>query len=162
MNNEVELYENVLSEEDRLTLLRTSMHCMKRVYQSPGLQTEPDFHLKLKELNQFSILQKIIKKTNIDKKIEMCWGNYTDKEEQYINWHTHNYYHGLKSPSRRHIVYYIHNPEEKGTWFNTDGEITKLNAKENSMIIIPNHLVHSVPSDITKPRVSIAIDFKDC
>ena len=159
MDNVVESYENVLSEEDRLLLFRTSMFCMERIDRCPGLQTQPNFHFKLKEFHQFSILEKIIKKSKINKQIGKCWVNYTDKETQYVNWHAHNFINGHKIPPGRHIVYYIHNPEEKGTWFNTDGEITKLSAKENSMIIMSNHLIHSVPSDITKPRLSLAIDF---
>lgn len=165
LKNNIETYESVLSEEDRLTLFRTSIFLVQPSNDYPGLQTHSNFHLELKKLNQFFILEKIIKKANINKKIFKCWANYTDKETQYISWHRHdtiiNSDRKYNIPSNRHIVYYIYNPEGKGTWFNTDDEITKLSANENSMVILPNHLLHSVPSDITKPRLSLAIDFMD-
>jgi hypothetical protein len=146
------VFNNVLTENERFTLLKESKPLLEKLSEShPGLQTKSDFHLKLDQKGLFYPIQKILKKSKVNGNINKCWVNYTDENIKYISWHKHQ---NIKNT----LVYFIENPENVGTIFRINGKEMQVKASTNSLITFPPSIEHTVPNNITKPRYSLAID----
>ncbi len=156
-NSEIEIFYNVLSENERNKVLTQFKPYLRNIENCPGLQSYPNLHIICEKNNSFfNPFNKIKKRLKINNAIEKSWINYTDEELSYTSWHNH-----LNASYEKTCVYMLENPEKNGTWFNIDGQIYKLKSPTNSMILFPNHLIHTVPDDIKKPRYSLAIDFME-
>jgi hypothetical protein len=144
----IRIYYNVLDEEERIGLLNESKKHLKNLGPRwPGLQTNPNLHLHLmnvKPLETFLCLSGF-------NSIEKCWVNYTDDSMKYISWHNH-------SKSRFTSIYYLDNPEGRGTMFDVDGKKFQLDVPTNTLMCIPPDIIHSVPENVTQPRYSLVID----
>ena len=150
--NSIKIIDNILTEEERLTLLNLSKPLLQRIGNCPGLQTLPNLH----KLSVFSnLITKIVHKCDINRRIVKSWVNYTDKDMAYESWHCHQYsFHTT-------ICYMIENPEGIGTFFKIGDEIFPTECSTNSVMLLPSDLIHTVPPNVTMPRYSLAIDFKD-
>lgn len=142
----IRIYTDVLKEEERLYLLEESKNYLEYIPICPGLQTRQELHFFIKSKS----LLKLMNKMRI-KYISKCWVNYTDEEMKYLSWHTHD---DVKYTS----VYYLDNPEGKGTFFKDGDKIFQIDVPTNTLMIIPGNMSHSVPPNITKPRYSLVIN----
>ena len=146
----IKIIDNILTDQERIILLNRLQPFLKSIPDCPGLQTVPHLH----EFPVFSnLIAKIIRKCNIDREIDKSWVNYTDKDIAFENWHTH--------PVSFHttICYMIENPEGIGTKFRIGDEIYETECPTNSVMLLPPYIEHTVPSNVTMPRYSLAIDF---
>jgi len=145
-------FYNVLTENERLTLLEESKPQLKEISKlHPGLQTEANFHLILCQKGLFYLIQKILKKSKVNGNISACWVNYTDENLKYTCWHNHQ---NIKNS----LVFFIENPDNVGTIFRINGKEIQIKAPTNSMITFSSNIEHTVPYNITKPRYSLVID----
>jgi hypothetical protein len=147
----VKIYNNILTESERIQLLTISKNFLTIIEGCPGLQTNSNFHLVLEQMGLGNILSKIQKKSKSNGTIHKCWVNYTDNEFSYTNWHTH-------STSKKISVYFIENPENIGTICRVKEKEFHIKTKTNSLIILPTTIEHTVPYNVKKPRYSLAID----
>lgn len=142
----IKIYENVLSEEERVELLNLSKEHLEDLGNSyPGLQTSPNFwnQMNPKVLKTF---MNVVGYETISK----CWVNYTDGEMGYTSWHAHE--------SKNTSVYYLDNPEGRGTIFKVGEKVFQIDSPTNSLMVIPGNMIHSVPENVTQPRYSLVID----
>jgi len=151
--NTVKIYHNVLSDEERISILNNFKHLLCETERSPGLQTYSDLHSL--SLDNFNIFEKIKKRIQINRKIQKSWINYTDINFAYEFWHNHD---NLDTYDYS-CCYMIENPENLGTWFRVNDEICQTKCPTNSVLVFHKLLMHTVPPNITKPRYSLAIDF---
>ena len=142
----IRIYTDVLKEEERLYLLEESKNYLQSIPNCPGLQTRPELHLLIKSKS----LLKLMNKMRV-KYISKCWVNYTDEEMKYLCWHNH-------STWKYTSVYYLDNPEGKGTIFKDGDKVFQIDLPTNTLMVIPGNIEHSVPPNITKPRYSLVID----
>lgn len=152
-NNIVKIYNNILSNEERINLLEKCKPFLYKIKGCPGLQTNPNLHELF--LNDLDVFEKIKKGVKINQKIKKCWMNYTDINFAYESWHDHN----ILDIYDYSCCYMIENPENIGTWFRVNDEICKVTCLTNSALVFHKSILHTVPPNITKPRYSLAIDF---
>ena len=145
---------NVIPEEKRISLLNFLKPLHKNLGENfPKLQTTPDLH-HLSEMDFFILKVKDILFDYHPKHspchILKCWGNWTDGT--YLNWHNH-------PESVFSIVYYLKNEDKIGTAFRNNEKESQRKRPENSLVIFPSDIPHSVPqtSQIID-RYSIAIE----
>jgi len=151
----IKIFYNVLSRKERIGVLTQFKPYLHKIEDFPGLQTNSDLHTICKNNSSFiNPFDKIKKRIKISNQIDKSWINYTDKEFNYTYWHNH-----LQSSYDKTCVYMLESPEKSGTWFMNNNQIYKVKAPTNSLILFPSHLIHTVPSNIKKPRYSLAIDF---
>ena len=149
----IKIIENVLTDQERIILLNNLKPFLIRIPNCPGLQTSSNFH----ELSPIfsNLIAKIVRKCNINRRIIKSWVNYTDKDLAYEVWHDHDhpgYY-------NRTCLYMIENPESIGTLFKIEDELHHTECPTNSVMLLPTNIEHTVPSNVTMPRYSLAIDF---
>jgi len=146
----IKIYHNILTEDERLSLLADSHKHLKDLGDGfPGLQTLPNLHMLLNEKNQKSI-RKIINIMGI-KHIFKCWVNYTAKDAPGGAWHTHQ-------NVEVSCVYYLENPEKKGTGFRTKRKEFQIDLPTNSLIVFCPSLEHTGPGDAIQPRTTLVIE----
>ena len=152
---DIEIFYNIFSNYERQKILKQFIPKLCRNDVCPGMQTPPNLHLVFKEdksyFDPFNIIKKRIKVNN---QISKSWINYTDYNLKYLSWHTH-----ASSSFDKTCVYMLENPEKVGTWFLVENQVYKVKAPTNSLILFSKDLIHTVPSDIKKPRYSLAIEF---
>ena len=145
----IRIYRNVLSEEERLELLRNSSEYLDDKGPSvPGLQTVAVLHTLLNFKNHLTLckLLKLVGFTNI----RQCWSNYSDSYQSETVWHTHS--------SRLTSIYYMENPEGLGTLFRVNKKEFKIDVPTNTLMVIPGNIEHNAPSNVTKPRQCFVVD----
>ena len=149
----IKIIDNILTEEERTILLLRSKPFLEQLPGCPGLQTQSKLHMQCEIISP--IIKKIAEKSNVPREVATSWVNYTDKDLAYEVWHDHI------CPGFYNIncVYMIDNPEGIGTWINIDNEIYKTECPTNSLMLLPCEIKHTVPSNVTMPRYSLAIDF---
>lgn len=153
----IKVYKNVLTDSERKMLVESSKKYLKKISPDhPGLQSV-NYLDRLFKINQDKdasfLIDKLIKKSKLNNlKMRDCWVNYTDLNEKYTCWHVHQ---GIK----KSLVYYLDNPENLGTIFRDDREQCQISGMENSMILFDPDIEHTVPYNISLPRLSIAMDF---
>jgi len=145
---------NIIPEEKRTILLNFLKPLHKNLGENfPNLQTLPDLH-HLKEMN-FFILK--VRDIFLDHHPEHspcdilgCWSNWTDGTS--LNWHNH-------PEAAFSIVYYLKNKDKIGTAFKDNEKESQRERPENSLIIFPSSISHSMPrTSQVIDRYSIAID----
>ena len=155
------IIENLFSLRERWMMKRQLCPLvmdLNKIYDDgfyPGLQSPPNLYEIVLSNNYFNFYEKLFKylvsntqPTSV--KIIKSWVTHQDKNTGEC-WHTHEY-------SAYSCVYYLTNPENKGTMVEIDGKIFTYEAKENSLIILPGHIKHTPPR-VNKKRYSVAIDF---
>jgi len=151
----IKIFYNVFSKKERLKILEQFKPLLYKIDCCPGLQTDSNLHTICNSNScMFDPFVKIKERIKISNPIHKSWVNYTDSKLKYLSWHDH-----MLSPCDKICVYMLENPEKIGTWFLIEDQIYKVKCPTNSLILFPNHLTHSVPYDIKKPRYSLAIDF---
>ena len=155
--NTVKIYNNILSNEERIFLLEKCKPFLFEIEDSPGLQTYDGLHRAFP--NDLDIFEKIKKGGKIDREIKQCWMNYTDINFAYEFWHDHVTLPKDWDTYDYSCCYMIENPENLGTWFRLNDEICKVTCLTNSVIVFHKSIIHTVPPNITKPRYSIAMNF---
>ena len=148
----IKVVDNILTEEERITLLNLSKPLLQRIPNCPGLQTLPNLHMISPTLS--NIFRKIVDKCNINLRIIKSWVNYTDKDMAYESWHSH------QPGFHTTICYMIENPEGIGTKFKIGDETYDTKCPTNSVMLLPSTIEHTVPLNVTMPRYSLAIDFE--
>jgi len=144
----IKIHRNVLTEEERLGLIKDSNKYLIKFPISPNLQSEPDLHKKLNEHSLKSI-QKLLDKIGFTS-ILSCWSTYIDPIKVEGCWHKHAV--NLTS------IYYMENPESLGTVFRVDNKEFRIDVPTNTLVVIPGYIDHNGPMNVTKPRESLVID----
>lgn len=154
LNYGIKIFHNILTEEERKLLLKEINPLLMVVSNEfSGLQTGAHLHCLLLEKGHYNIIKKIIKKSKLSGEVDKCWVNYTDFDMRFINWHNH-------PETKKTLVYMLENPENLGTFFMINGKELRVKCPENSLITFDPKMMHSLPNNVTKPRYSLAIDFK--
>ena len=153
----MEIYKDILLEEERLKILKFVKHKLKKLGPVPygeneeeifpGLQSDPNLHT----FKEFRIFLESIKKYLKSYKIQRCWANYSCGN--YINFHKHK---------ERSMVYFLENKNNMGPMFleKEKGffQVNMSQYPENSLLIFDSGIIHSVPCHLKEDRYSIAID----
>ena len=155
--NGVKTFYNVLTPDEIETIIVESSHLLRKIDERhPGLQTLNDFHVHMRSVGKYHILEKIQKSVKADGWILNSWVNYTNPSMRYSVWHTH---------VRPNIsldctcIVYLSGEEEHGTVYRKNGKIYKSKGIIGSAVTLPEDLEHSVPENIKYARFSLAIDF---
>jgi len=144
----IKIHRNVLTEEERLELIKDSNEYLVKFEVNPNLQTHPDLHEKLNEQSLKSI-QKLLDKIGVTS-ILRCWATYTDPMKVEGCWHKH--------PVNLTSVYYMENPESLGTVFRVDNKEFRIDVPTNTLVVIPGYIDHNGPMNVTKRRETLVID----
>jgi hypothetical protein len=150
------IIENAFTLRERFLMKRQLCPLVKDLGDKfPGLQSDPDMDKIILSRNYFNFYTKLFSYFILDGrprniKIIKSWINYQDKYTESM-WHTHPY-------CTNTCVYYLTNPEGKGTLVDIDGKETHYEAKENSLLLLPSHIRHSAPR-VNKKRYSVVVDF---
>ena len=141
----IKIYNDVLIEEERLELLEQSKQYIQKLEGIPALQSSPDLHTRV---NPQTI--KTLTDTMGVETVWKCWAVYLDYDLRQTSWHRH--------PSKMSSVYYLDNPECRGTQFRTSDKLFQIDLPTNTLITFPGGLSHSPPENITQSRYTLAID----
>ena len=147
----VKFIDDILTEDERINLLNLTKPLLQIIPDAPGLQTYHRLHKRCPIIS--SLVEKIAKKSGINRVVKKSWVNYTDKDMAYEMYHSH--YDSFYTT----IVYMIENPEGIGTKFKIGDEIYETECSTNSAMLFPTTMEHTVPPNVTMPRYSMAIDF---
>lgn len=154
---DIKVYKNVLTDSERKVLVESSKKYLKKISPDyPGLQSLNYLDRLFKfdgDKSASFIIDKIIKKSKINNlKMKNCWVNYTDFSLRYTCWHVHE-------NIKKSLVYYLDSPENLGTIFRVGCKECQISGMENSMIVFNSNIEHTVPYNISLPRLSLAMDF---
>ena len=150
------IIENVFSLRERWMMKKQLCPLVEDLGdQYPGLQSNSNMDKIVLSRNYFNFYTKLFSHFILDGrprdiKIVRSWINYQDKYTE-SGWHTHPH-------STHTCVYYLTNPEGKGTLVDIDGKETHYKSKENSLLLLPSHIKHSAPR-VNKKRYSVVVDF---
>ena len=144
----IKIYRNVLTEEERLGLIKDSNRHLQKFPGFPNLQSSSNLHKRLNKQSLKSI-QKLLDKIG-STNILFCWSIYMDPMKVEGCWHNHE----VKLTS----IYYMENPESLGTVFRVDNKEFRVDVPTNTLVVIPGHIEHNVPMNVTKQRESLVID----
>ena len=153
----IKVYKNVLTDSERKMLVESSKKYLKKIsLHHPGLQSVNylDRLFKIDQDKHASFLiDKLIKKSKLNNlKMQDCWVNYVDFTEKIPCWHVHE-------NIKKSLVYYLDSPEKLGTIFRVGCKECQISGMENSMIVFNSDIEHTVPYNISLPRLSLAMDF---
>ena len=144
----IKIYRNVLTEDERLELIRDSNKYLIKFPENPNLQSPSNSHEKFNEQSLKSI-QKLLDKIGFTS-ILRCWSTYMNPKKIEGCWHKH--------PVNLTSIYYMENPESLGTVFRVDNKEFRIDVPTNTLVVIPGYIDHNVPMNITKPRECLVID----
>jgi|TARA_B100000035_G_scaffold282146_1_gene263531 hypothetical protein len=153
----IKVYKNVLTDSERKILVESSKKYLRKISSDhPGLQSL-NYLDRLFKINQdkdaFFLIDKLIKRSKLNNlKMQDCWVNYTDLNRKYTCWHVHE-------NIKKSLVYYLDSPENLGTIFRVGCKECQISGMENSMIVFNSDIEHTVPYNISLPRLSLAMDF---